>query len=118
MARKPQQQIAREQFIRDEVCEILTMFRALRRSYDALQDKSGIQEVLITFDGFDANDDEEHEYLRIADGMTILPSDIEALNSHMPRLRGYQMMLQAWRNSHDKENLTKEDITRIIGTGG
>ena len=113
MARKSQRQMAREKWVKDEVREILAMFRALRRAYDALPDKSGIAEHLITFDGFDANDDREHEYLQAAREITILRGP-EVPNSHMPRLQGYQMMMQAWRNSHDRENLSKEDILRII----
>jgi len=111
MARTSKRQALRERVIEDEVREIYTMFRALKRSYDALPDKSGIDESLITFDGFDGNNEDEH--LRIAHRLAIVSRDIQAFNSHMPRLQGYQMMLQEWRTSRDRENLTKEDILRI-----
>jgi len=88
MAKKSQRQAARDEAIRNEVREIFAMFRALRRSYDALADKSGITEHAIAFDGFDANKDDEHEYLRIARGMELSSRDIQAFNSHMPRLAG------------------------------
>lgn len=111
MARKSNRALLREQSIREEVREIFAMFFALRRSYDALPDKSGINESLITFDGFDGNN--EDEYLDIANQLAACSRDIQAFDSHMPRLRGYQMMLQKWRSSQDKENLTNADILRI-----
>jgi uncharacterized protein YfbU (UPF0304 family) len=88
------------------------MFRALGKSYDALLDKSGIDQSLIRFDGFD--DRNESEYLRIARELATCHRDIEVFNSHMPRLQSYQKMVQAWRVFQDKENLTKNDILRII----
>jgi len=115
MARKSQRQMARERFIRDEVREIFAMFRALGRSYDALPDKSGIDELLagfVRFDGFDGNNESEH--LHIAHQLASISRDIQAFDSHGQRLRGYQMMVRAWNSARDKENLTKEDILRII----
>jgi uncharacterized protein YfbU (UPF0304 family) len=114
MARKSKRQTLRDRVITEEVREIFAMCRALRRSYDALPDTSGIDKSIITFDGFDANDEHEHEYLRVARQLATVGHDIEVFNSHMPRLRGYEMMVQAWRRSKDKENLSKEDILRII----
>ncbi len=100
--------------VEQELKEILAMFRALRRAYDALPDKSGIEESDITLDGFDANDDLEHEYLKVGHRLALVNRDIQVFDSHFPMLRGYQMMLGAWRNSRDRENLTKEDILRIM----
>jgi uncharacterized protein YfbU (UPF0304 family) len=114
MAKKSQLQIVREKYIREEVLEFFEMFRVLRQSYDDLPDKSGIDENLITFDGFDANDPNENLYLQAAREIAMYSRDFDVFDSHMPRLRGYQRMLQAWRESSNKENLTKEDILRII----
>ncbi|MHB0955692.1 MAG: YfbU family protein [Pirellulaceae bacterium] len=115
MARKSRRQADRDRSIKEEVREILAMYRALRRAYDTLPDKSGIDESLITFDGFDANDAGEDEYRRAAREIAIATRGPDIPNSHFPRLRGYQMMLRAWNNSSDKENLTRKDIIRIIG---
>jgi hypothetical protein len=52
---KSQREVERERWIMDEVREILTMFRALRGAYDSLSDKDGIDQDLITFDGFDGD---------------------------------------------------------------
>ena len=112
MGGKSKRQTDREKWAVEEVREILSMFRSLQRSYKGLPDKSGIDERLITFDGFDGNNESEH--LRAAHQIAIATRGPDAPNSHMPRLRGYQMMLQAWKSSRDKESLTKEDIIRII----
>jgi uncharacterized protein YfbU (UPF0304 family) len=84
--------------------EIRTMFRALEASYDRLEDKSGIDQVLIRFDGFDAHDRYESRFLPYVNWM----------DSHMQRLPYYKRLLQHWRESRDKENLSKGDIVRIV----
>ncbi len=43
----------------DEVIDVLDMFRALGRSYDELEDKAGIEERRIRFQGFDGNNETE-----------------------------------------------------------
>jgi uncharacterized protein YfbU (UPF0304 family) len=116
MAKKSKRQALCDRLVEEDVREIFAMFRALRRSFDGLPDKSGIEEWQITFDGFDANDNEEQEYLRIGRELGVLTDRIQVFNSHAPRLRGYQMMLQAWRTSRDRDNLTREDILRICRT--
>jgi len=112
MRRKSQRQMNRDRLIKDEVQEILAMYRALQDSYDRLSDKGGINAELITFDGFDGNN--EDEYLRAAREIAVATRGAGVPNSHMPRIRGYQLMLQRWRSSHNKEDLTKEDILRIV----
>jgi uncharacterized protein YfbU (UPF0304 family) len=111
MGKKSQRQMDRERWIREEVREILAMFRTLKRSYEELPDKTGIDENLITFDGFDGNN--EHEHLQAGQQIAGCTRGLDVHDSHMPRLRGYQMMLQAWKSTRDKENLTKEDLLRI-----
>jgi uncharacterized protein YfbU (UPF0304 family) len=114
MARKSQRQVCHDRYVEQELKDILAMFRALQRAYDALPDKSGIEESHVEFRGFDANDHVEHEYLTVGIRFAEVDSEIKMFNSHFPRLRGYQMMLQEWRNSRDPDNLTKEDILRIF----
>ena len=87
MARKSQRQMARAKWVKDDVREIYAMFHALRTAYDALPDKSGIDESFITFDGFDANN--EDEYLEAARELAAASREIQAFNSHMPRVSGY-----------------------------
>ena len=111
MSRKSQR-LAVGKEIEQEVWDILDMFRALRQSYEKLPDKSGINEELINFDGFDANNEEEH--LQAARRIAVLQRGRNVPNSHMPRLGGYRMMLRLWRNSPDKKNLTKDDILHIL----
>ena len=101
MARKPSKaEQLREQRARQEVAEIREMFAAMQGCYDALTDKSGVQNPELIFDGFDGNNERHH-------------AKIAGMNSHMPRLNGYMMMVQRWRESADRQNLTKRDLIRI-----
>ena len=87
-----------------EVYEIQRMFRVLERCYEQLPDKSGINSHWLKYEGFDANDPYEFRLLQYADHR----------NSHWPMLATYRRMLSKWQSSRDRENLTKEDILRII----
>lgn len=102
MAQKSKMQQLREQQARKEVAEVKAMFAAMKRSYDGLADKSGVENPELIFDGFDANDDYESHHARIA-----------GMNSHMPRLSDYMKMIERWGQSADKLNLTKQDLIRI-----
>ncbi len=112
MAKSQQQQLHREAITR-EVQDIFSMFRALRQSYDALPDKSGINELNITFHGFAANDHIEGEYFDVARRVALSQGQQDC-NSHFPMLSGYQKMLHKWEVSPDKDHLTNADILRII----
>ncbi|SRR6266705_2746470 len=103
-----------------EVLDILEMFSVLKRSYDALEDKAGIEDYRIKFHGFDGNDLLEVKYLGYAsffcnsDGGRYTELDKgDDFNSHMPTLRTYRSMLNEWKNSKDIHKLSKEDIIRI-----
>lgn len=83
MRRKSQRQMNHDRLIKDEVQEILAMFRALQDSYDRLSDKGGINAELITFDGFDGNN--EDEYLRAAREIAVATrgADVRVLPASM-----------------------------------
>ena len=109
----------------EEVIDILSMFRALRRTYEALPDKSGIAEQRVTFVGFDGNDKVEGRYLSYAryfcnqeGGRFTEIGRGDDFNSHWPALETYRRMLQAWNVSPDKYNLSQEDIIRITSAWG
>lgn len=102
MAKPSKTEQFREQQARKEVAEVRAMFAAMQRCYDALADKSGVENPELIFDGFDSNDDYEWHHARIA-----------GMNSHMPRLNDFMTMVQRWNNSADKEKLTKQDLVRI-----
>ena len=100
-----------EQFERGQIAEIYSMFKALGACYDALPDKSGVDESKLRFDGFDGNN--ENRAMEIARELATVNRDIVVFNSHMPRLQGYLELVQRWKDSKDKQNLTRDDLIRI-----
>jgi uncharacterized protein len=102
-----------------EVIDILAMFSALRDSYDALTDKSGIDEGLIKFIGFSGND--ETKQMGYANYFCNSRNAFQNLdrthdfNSHMPLLPYYRKMLVEWKKEGNlrPDNLSKEAIGRI-----
>jgi uncharacterized protein YfbU (UPF0304 family) len=102
-----------------EVIDILTMFDALKQSYNGLTDKTSINEHRMKFQGFSGNDETkqmgyarffciEDDHPRFAD-----LNQGDNFNSHFPALERYRRMLTEWEISSDKYSLTKEDIIRI-----
>jgi len=101
-----------------EVLDILSMHSVLHFSYQGLDDKEGIT---IRFSGFDGNSETKQmsytrfyieELHRFAELIEIAQSD--DFNSHHPTLRRYRLMLGEWNQCTDKNNLTREEISRII----
>lgn len=102
------------------VREILTMFSALKRSYNKLDDKSDIDSKDVTLWGFDGNDETEYmAYARYLIEDCQLWSDLQkdaVFNRHMPSLGKYRKMLTAWSSyGDDKHVLSKNQILSIIG---
>jgi uncharacterized protein YfbU (UPF0304 family) len=102
----------------EEVINILNMFRMIKRAYDALDDKSGIEEWATRFDGFDGNDEPKQmayaRYYCSLDGGKFAELDRgDDFNSHSPTLDAYRRMLGEWQNSEDRYHLTKDDLVRI-----
>jgi uncharacterized protein YfbU (UPF0304 family) len=80
------------------------MFAALRSSYDRFEDKRGINKSLISFDGFNRESPIEAKFCRFFDRIA----------SPIDRLPYYQRLLEAWKRSKDRQNLTREDLLRIL----
>ncbi|MDQ7814217.1 MAG: YfbU family protein [Patescibacteria group bacterium] len=109
-----------------EVVDILDMHRALKRAYEALADKSGIEEWKVKFSGFDGNNECKQmgyaRYFCAIDG----PHDPrfpevdrgDNFNSHCPTLKRYRAMLAEWNKSGAKQELTRDDVVRIIDAKG
>ncbi len=105
-----------------EVFDILDTFRALGRAYDALEDKSGIDEGDIRFAGFDANHEKQYgysHYLREQGKWEeLMPHGV--INSHHATLHRYRLMADEWKQTpRDRRSrqLTKDDIQRIVAAG-
>ena len=108
---QPTRKERRAMYVDDEVEKILAMFRVLKRCYEDLPDKSGINPEFVKFDGFDGNN--EFEYLRAAESLTGYDTKAGAYDSHRRNLTFYQTLMQRWKNSVDEQNLTHADLVRI-----
>lgn len=102
-----------------EVVSILDMFRALQYAYDALDDKSGVDAPMLTFPGFDGNN--ETGQMAFARFMVEVDGKFEDLkrrpgfNSHMPSLYGYRAMLAIFNElPHKYGQLTAEQINTVL----
>lgn len=104
-----------------EVRDILSMFVALKSSYAALTNTSGIEEQNIMFRGFDGNSETmQMSYTRFLVEQKQMFADLpraDSFNSHVPVLGTYRRMLRAWEQSTSKYRLTNSDIIRILATG-
>jgi uncharacterized protein YfbU (UPF0304 family) len=101
-----------------EVLDILSMHRALFQSAQALTDEPTIT---ISFHGFDGNNETKQMaytrfYLDELQRFTELTGIAQSsdYNSHYPTLERYRLMLDEWNQCADKNNLTREEIERII----
>lgn len=102
-----------------EVLDILSMFLCLKRGYEALTDKSGIEDRWVRFRGFDGNHSKEAKYLSYTrflvereDKFTSLDRG-DNFNSHAPLLSRYCQMVEEWKKSEKIDELSKQDIIRI-----
>src|SRR6266852_4495032 len=100
------------------VMDVLDMFRVLQASYEALADKSGIDQQELQFSGFDGNNETElmayAQYLRDEgerwqDVLATAP-----MNSHAGRRDFYGRMLERMEEAKDQYTLTKEEIKRVL----
>ncbi|MFV5344274.1 YfbU family protein [Acinetobacter oleivorans] len=99
------------------VINILQVYEALKDSYNALSDKSGITIQDVSFAGFDGNN--EPELIGFVDALNKahrFSSTIDAgvLDSHMPQAQTYQNMIQKWHELDKSNRLTKEQILYIL----
>jgi len=106
----------------EEVVDILEMFSALKRAYQSLKDKSGIQDWSIKFAGFDGNNETKQMayaryFCRSGGGRYTELDRGDDFNSHMPVLGRYREMFAKWKEMGEKREMTNEDIVRVTTTG-
>lgn len=97
---------------------ILGIFCDLEKSYNKLEDKSGIEEYLIRFSGFDANN--ESEFLSFAQALredvrftSIL--DKATINSYVSTTEMYKRIIECWRRLGEPSYpYNKETILSIV----
>jgi uncharacterized protein YfbU (UPF0304 family) len=98
----------------------MNMYDALQRSYDALDDKQGIEEERTKFPGFESDYELAHlGYARFVverEGrFSHLKSFRSDFISHTPMLDQYRRMYDAWRLADNRYDLTQDDITAMLG---
>ena len=102
------------------VVEIMHMYDALQRSYDALDDKQGIEEERTKFPGFESDYELAHlGYARFVverEGRFGHLKSVRAdFISHTPMLDRYRRMYDVWRLAGNRYDLTRDDITAMLG---
>ncbi|EMP6688722.1 YfbU family protein [Acinetobacter baumannii] len=101
------------------VVKTLSLYRTLKNNYEDLDDKSVIDEIKITFKGFDGNNERRlmsfTQALKEDDRFTDIIESGQ-MNSHSPKKNQYQKMLSKWKELDEKEKLTLEEMISIIET--
>jgi uncharacterized protein len=97
--------------VRQEVRDILQMFRALQRSYD--------EKPAAVFVGFDGNDESEYySYAQfVIEDMGLWREskrEDHDYNTHAAILEDYRAMVREWKASNNELQLTNADIERIV----
>lgn len=99
------------------VVKTLSLYRTLKNNYEDLDDKSVIDEIKITFKGFDGNNERRlmsfTQALKEDDRFTDI-IDNGLMNSHSPKKNQYQKMLNKWKELGEKEKLTPEEMISIV----
>jgi len=98
----------------------MNLYDALQRSYDALDDKKGIEEERTKFPGFDSNYEPAHlGYARFVVEREGRFSHLKPFSadfiSHTPMLDQYRRMTDVWKLAGNRYELTRDDITAILG---
>ena len=103
----------------EHVLAILGIYSDLRDSYQQLGDKAGIDEHLVSFPGFDGNN--EAELLHFSSALSKNGNFAETIgkdgrNSHMPTSDMYRRQIVEWRSMGSPTYpLSKGQILKIIG---
>jgi uncharacterized protein YfbU (UPF0304 family) len=102
------------------VLEAMDMYLALQRSYEALNAKTEIEEGRTRFPGFDSNyEPAQVGYARFVVEKEGHFSDLKPASedfvSHTPMLDQYRRMLDVWKLSGNRYDLTRDDISAILG---
>lgn len=101
-----------------EVIHIMSMYSAIKDSYNALTDNSGIEKWAVKFHGFDGNNEGAqlgYALYLLKDGKFTNLDRGDNFNSHAPMLSSYRRMLAVWKRMDDrKPNLTKAEIIQLL----
>ena len=101
------------------VIDAMDMYFAIQRAYDALDDKAEIEERRTKFPGFDGNHETAYmSYARFVverEGrFSLLKPSSADFNSHTPMLDRYRRMIDNWKLTANRYELTRDEITAIL----
>src|SRR3712207_5782426 len=100
------------------VVEVMNMYDALQRSYEALDEKQGIEEERTKFPGFES----DYEIAQLGYARYVVEregrfSHLKPFRadfiSHTPMLDRYRRMYDVWKLADKRYELTRDDITEI-----
>ena len=102
-----------------EVIDVLEMYEALQRAYDALPDKGGLPPEAVAFPGFDPRSEHQAGFVKFfceADGgrFQAVRRASADFTSQRPMRARYHAMLRRWEAVPDKARLTAADLARIV----
>jgi uncharacterized protein YfbU (UPF0304 family) len=95
------------------------MYSSIQRSFEALDDKTGIEVWCAWFPGFDSDLETTHKgYARYAvekeHRFTDLKPNFEDFDSHTPTATRYRRMIPIWKSIENRDELTREEIISIL----
>ena len=102
-----------------EVIDVLAMYEALQRAYDALPDTGGLPPEAVAFPGFDPRSEHQAGFAKFyceADGgrfQTVRRRTADFI-SDQPMRAKYHAMLRRWEACADRTRLTAADLARIV----
>ena len=99
------------------VLDTLSMHEAMKRCYDDLADKTGINETDIKFRGYDGSNETKmmsYAEFYVKEMGRFEDLDIRHFNSHCQMVHRYERMVRAWKESETPWELTRADLERIL----
>jgi uncharacterized protein YfbU (UPF0304 family) len=101
------------------VIDVMSMYSSIQRSFEALDDKTGIEEWRTWFPGFDSDLETTHKgYARYVvekeHRFTDLKPNSEDFDSHTPAVKRYRRMMPVWKSVENRDELTREEIISIL----
>ncbi len=104
-----------------EVLDILDMYSCIKRCYENLEDKTGIDERKTVFNGFDGNNETaQMSYARYFMHDLDRYNELQKegphpdYNTHFPTLERYRRKLITLSSFEDKYNMTKDELIQLL----
>lgn len=103
------------------VLDTLSMYQAIKNSWEDLGKPAEIKAVEVDFPGFDGNNEGRFYGFACAladDNRFTEQLGTRGKNSHSPKVSTYRRMLAVWKEQEDQYALTKEQIQVVLAARG